>query len=115
MSVARNRGHKLLTKALERKLEKSPLYTWDGKASEAPVIVKFFSASCTWYITEGEKSEDGNWTFFGLFVNEATGEQELGYSDFNELNDCPHQQFRQLPAVERDCYFSDCKLGELLQ
>ena len=113
-TVAKNRGHALLTKALEKKLEKSPIYKWDGKQAEAPVIVKFFSSSFTWYITEGEKIEDG-WTFFGLFVNEATGERELGYFDFNELNDLPNPGLRMMPAVERDCWFGTHKLGEFLK
>lgn len=34
---------KLLTKSIENKLERTPIYTNDGKGMDAPVIVKFFN------------------------------------------------------------------------
>lgn len=57
---------KLLTKAIEKKLEKFPLMSQDGKGVEANVVCKFFSpvGSWTWYVLEGEKNEDET----GLFL-----------------------------------------------
>lgn len=52
------RGHKLLTKGIEKKLEKYPIYSQDGlKVSEKKVILKFFSPynNLTWFVTEYDK------------------------------------------------------------
>lgn len=58
---------KLMTKAIEKKFEKFPLYSQDGMGEEAEVVVKFFNpyGRGTWLITEGEKQENGDWLFFG--------------------------------------------------
>lgn len=74
---------KLLTKAIEAKLLKSPLGSHDGE-KRPKVIVKFFTpdSSWTWYATEGEKTEDGDWQFFGLVEGH---ESELGYFNLSEL------------------------------
>ena len=47
----------LMTKELENKFKKYPLYSQDGKMEEAKVIVKYFNpcGAGTWLITEGEK------------------------------------------------------------
>ena len=57
----------LMTKELENKFEKYPLYSQDGKIEEAKVIAKYFNpcGAGTWLITEGEKQSDGDWLFFG--------------------------------------------------
>ena len=43
---------KLLTKAIEKKLEKFPLCSQDGKGDDADIICKFFNpmGSGTWYV-----------------------------------------------------------------
>ena len=58
---------KLLTKELEKRLEKFPYKSQDGKGFNAKVIVKFFNPTGrgTWLITEGEKQSDGDWLLFG--------------------------------------------------
>ena len=58
---------KLMTKEIEKKFEKFPMYSQDGKGEEAEVVVKYFNpyGLGTWLITEGEKQEDGDWLFFG--------------------------------------------------
>jgi|ERR1017187_2286521 hypothetical protein len=95
---------KLLTKEIEKKLEKSKLYS--GEKNKFPsVIVKFFdpTGSWTWYATEGEKQEDGDWLFFGLVDGH---EPELGYFSLNELKHCKDglRGLKALP-IERDMYF----------
>lgn len=58
---------KLLTKELEKKFEKYPLYSQDGKGLDAEVIAKFYNpyGHGTWLITEGDKQEDGDYLMFG--------------------------------------------------
>ena len=58
---------KLMTKELEKKFEKYPLYSQEGKYDDAEVIVAYFNpcVAGTWLITEGEKQDDGDWLFFG--------------------------------------------------
>jgi hypothetical protein len=91
---------KLLTKAIEAQLEKSPLGSHDGEDKPA-VIVKFFTpdSSWTWYVTEGSKTEDGDWEFYGLVEGH---ESELGYFRLSELQSA-HGKLG-LP-IERDMYF----------
>jgi hypothetical protein len=110
------RGHKLVTKALERELAKVPVYSKEGNIAEARVVIKFFNPyqNIVWYVIEGELREDGDWEFFNLYVNEATGEQELGYCTLSQLESMTKMNGR-LPLVERDCYFGTHKLGEFLK
>jgi DUF2958 family protein len=91
---------KSLTKAIEAKLEKFPLYSHDG-CKRPDVIVKFFTpdSNWTWYVTEGNKTETGDWEFFGLVEG---FESELGYFTLSDL------QSAKGPlglSIERDKYF----------
>lgn len=74
----------LMTKELERKFAKSPLYSKDGQGEEAEIVVKYFNpaGAGTWLITEGEKQEDGDWLFFGYC---CITEWEWGYVRLSEL------------------------------
>ena len=53
---------KLLTKDIENKLQKQPLYSQEQKGDDARVIAKFFNpcGRGTWYVLEGEKQENGD-------------------------------------------------------
>ncbi len=82
---------KLLTKAIEAALERTPLYSTDGiPVEEKDVIVKFFNptGAGTWFIFEGERvvdehgNDDGDWRLFGLA---HIHEWELGYVMLSEL------------------------------
>lgn len=94
---------KLMTKEIEQKFEKYPLYSQEGKElNEAVVVVKFFNPCGvgTWLITEGEKQEDGDWLFFG-YLHGFVGEWEWGYVTLSEL------QNLRLPyglGIERDLH-----------
>jgi hypothetical protein len=99
---------KLLTKEIINKLPK--LYSHDGKdPKEVPIIVKFFHpmSSYTFYVTEGEKQEDGDWLFFGLASNM---EKELGYVTLNELESCNVRGLN----MERDMYFGNKTLADIM-
>ena len=94
---------KLITKEIEKKLEKYPLYSQDGKGDDAVVICKFFGGSCwSWYATEGNKTEDGDIEFFGLIVNDYGA--TLGYFTLSELEDIKFPPFGL--GIERDKWFS---------
>lgn len=99
-----------MTKAIEKKLEKFPLNSQDGKGVEAKVVCKFFApvGSWTWYVLEGEKKEDGDWMFFGIVISDYGS--EYGYFGLKEL------EYLDLPLglkVERDLYFDGCTVKDL--
>src|SRR6185295_12936637 len=95
---------KLLTKEIIERLPK--LYTNDGKnPKDIKIVVKFFdpTGSWTWYATEGEQTEDGDWEFFGLVDGH---EKELGYFRLSELQHAKDgvSGLRGLP-IERDLHY----------
>ena len=49
----------LMTKELEKKFEKYPIGSQEGKMEDAEVVVKYFNpcGAGTWLITEGEKQD----------------------------------------------------------
>ena len=77
---------KLLTAEIEKRLEKHPFGSQEGKLDDAEVLVKFFGgSSCTWLVTEAEKNDDGEWEFFGAVTLYGPGEWEWGYFTLAEL------------------------------
>lgn len=89
----------LMTKELEKKFEKYPFGSQEGKFEEAEVVVKYFNpcGAGTWLITEGEK-EDGEWIFFGYC---HITDWEWGYVSLSELESV------RLPfglTIEREIY-----------
>lgn len=108
MGIAK-RGHKLLTKAIEKTIP--PLYSQE-KVKDPIVRVKFFSpySSWTWYATEGERTEEGDFRFFGLVDGH---EVEWGYFMLSELENVKQKVFGyMLPGVERDCWCSPRPISE---
>ncbi len=101
---------KLLTKAIENKLKKYPLYSQDDKGDSAEIICKFFTPNkgWTWYVLEGERQSNGDFHFFGIISN--NGEREYGYFSLNEL------QSIRLPfgmRIERDTSFTTTTVAVL--
>lgn len=94
---------KLLTKAIEKKLNKFGIGSQDGKGGDAEVIVKFFYpyGSGTWLVTEAEQTEDGDWLFYG--AAEIGQGYEWGYTQLSQLQSVV--KFGR-PAIERDRHFS---------
>jgi hypothetical protein len=74
---------KMLTAENIKLLEKTPRYSQE-KNKNPKVLVKFFCPwnQWTWYVTEGDKQEDGDWLFFGMVHG---FEKELGYFQLSEL------------------------------
>ena len=77
---------KLMTKELEKKFEKYPLYSQEGADEDSEVVVVYFNpcGAGTWIITEGEKQDDGDWLFFGYC---HIFEWEWGYVSLSELEE----------------------------
>ena len=94
---------KLMTKTIDKKFEKFPLYSQDGKGENAIVIVKFFPpwGGYGFYATEGAKLDNGDWEFFGLVTN--NGDAEYGYFYLSQLEELKGPFGLK---VERDLYFS---------
>ena len=96
----------LLTKELEKKFEDFPLYSQDGKFGLAKVIVKYFNPCGvgTWLITEGQRTDDGDFEMFGYCHLGDDENAELGYVRLSEL------QAIKGPlgiGIERDLYFDE--------
>ena len=110
---------KLLTKALEARLPKLGA-TEDVPLREKRIVCKFFAlgTAWSWYVLEGERQPDGDVLFFG-FVKGL--EAELGYFSLRELEKLrlrgtvDGQSLGTIPLVERDSYFGDHVLGEVLE
>ena len=97
------RGMKLLTQELLKKIP--PLYAQDGKGGQSIIYTKYFTpdSSWTWYVTE----YDGEDTFFGLVDGHC---KELGYFSLAELEEVTGPM--GLP-IERDLYFKPTILQEI--
>lgn len=95
---------KLLTQAIIKKIP--PLYSTDS-TPDAKIVCKFFApwSSWTWYVTEGQLEEDGDWLFFGLVVDGH--EKELGYFIMSELESVSGPGGLK---IERDLHFGNHRL-----
>ena len=89
---------RLMTKQVEKALQKAPLYSTDGK-EEKKIICKYFFGAWTWYVIEGE-FRNGDWLFFGIV--DVNGEREYGYFTLSQLKSV---KWRGYSCVERDLYF----------
>ena len=104
---------KLVTKDIEKRLEKYPLYSQDGKGEDATIVCKFFCPinGWTWYVLEAEKKWNDDYEFFGIVIN-GHGDREYGYFMLSEL------QRIKLPfgmGIERDIYFTPSKVKDVIK
>ena len=101
------RGHKLLTKEIEKKLP--ALYSQENEKD--PVVrVKFFSPYMSYGYWLGLEYDPAQKLFFGYAVLNDPSCGELGYFSLEELESA---SYRGIPAVERDCSFKPAKLSEV--
>ncbi len=100
---------KLITKQIENRLAKYPLYSQDGKGLKAKIICKFFNpcGAGTWYVLEAEKLPNGDYRFFGIV---DLFEREYGYFLLSQLKSVRN---RFGLGIERDMYFKPCMVGDL--
>lgn len=105
----RSNNMKLMTKEIEAKLEKTPFGSTKCNA-DTPVIVKYFNpfGAGTWLITEGEKTEDGDWELFGYC---HIHEWEWGYVLLSEIENIRLTPFNL--RLERDLYCEGKTVGDL--
>lgn len=98
---------KLITKEIQKLLEKYPIYSQDGLKSDAVCIVKFFFPlrSYTWYILEANLDEG---LLYGITIN-GRGEGEYGYTSLRELESVNISGL----SVERDIYFTSAPLKDI--
>ena len=98
---------KMITKAIEKSLDKYPLYSQDGKGAEAKVLFKAFNpyGAHTWYVLEaGEKLDNGDRE---LFVLSTDGyEKEYGYMMLSDLTETKVNFHGCRLPLERDMYFN---------
>ena len=100
---------KLMTKEIEKKIP--ALYSQDGKdPKDVRIAVKFFTpwSNWSWFASEGQKQEDGDWLFFGMVHGH---EKELGYFTLNELKSVKGPFGL---AIERDMYYGEHTLDEVM-
>lgn len=100
---------KLITKQIENRLAKYPLYSQDGKGMKAKILCKFFNpcGAGTWYVLEAEKLPNGDYRFFGIV---DLFEREYGYFLLSQLKSVRN---RFGLGIERDMYFKPCMVGDL--
>ena len=100
---------KLMTKAIENKLAKHPLYSQDGKGENAEIIFKVFNpyGRGTWYVLEGEKRPNGDWMLYGIV---DIMEREYGYF---LLSDLQNYRNRFGLGFERDMYFNGKRVKDI--
>ena len=96
------RRQKLMTKEIERIIAKYPYLSQDGKGLDAKILVKYFlpCSGATWYITEGEKIENGDYILYG-WANLGYG-YEFGSVMLSELENLKVKFLWSYVQVERD-------------
>ena len=104
---------KLITKEIERRLEKHPFGSQEGEGKGAQVLVKFFGGgACIWLVTEAERTADGSWDFYGL-ANIGYG-REWGWFSLKELEELRFPPFGL--GVERDLYLpAETKVKDIIR
>ena len=104
----------LMTKELEKQLEKHPLYSnEDKRILDQEIIVKYFNpfGAGTWLITEGRKEPNGDYLLYGL-ANVI--EWEAGYTTLKQLEEI--RDNKQLMSIERDLYLKEnTTIGDYLK
>ena len=106
---------KLMTKELEEEFNKYPLGSQDGLGGKAKVIAKYFNPMGvgTWFITEAEKQENGDYEMFGYC---HLGDDELAEFGYVMLSELQAIKGTLGMGIERDLYLSkDCTLIEALK
>lgn len=99
---------KLMTKEIEQRLAKFPLYSQDGKGEEAIVVAKFFLGGFTWLVLEAQKLSGADFEFYGITY--GLDGPEYGYFRLSELERVKGPWGL---GVERDQYFKPQALREV--
>jgi hypothetical protein len=116
LKTLKKRGGELKMQLLPQEIkEKLPTLYAQENEKDPVVYVKYFdpTGSWTWYATEGEETEEGDFLFFGLVIG---FEAELGYFTLSQLQTAKRNVtgLRALP-IERDLYFAPARLSQVKQ
>ena len=98
---------KIITKEIEKLMDKYPLYSQDGKGNNAKVLFKAFNpyGSETWYVLEASApTEDGDRELFVLSPD-GFGGCEYGYMMLSDITKTTVNVFGYRMPLERDKYF----------
>jgi hypothetical protein len=104
---------KLMTDEIAAALPR-PYSTESVPLREKIAVAKFFDPTGrgTWYVLEGQPSDDGDWYFFTWCVSPLGPDcDELGYVSLNELQSV---KGRMGLGIERDIHWTPTKLGEVV-
>ena len=99
---------KMITKEIEKLMDKYPLYSQDGKGDNAKVLFKVFNpyGAMTWYVLEaGEADETGDRELFVLSGDNYYG-FEYGYMMLSDLTHARVDVHGYRLPLERDRWFS---------
>ena len=105
----------LMTKELEAKFKQYPIGSQDGLRGNAKVVAKYFNpmGAGTWFITEAEKQENGDYMMYGYGNLGDSDLAEFGYIMLSQLQEI------KLPfgmTIERDLYLpKDCTLIDAMR
>ncbi len=96
----------LMTDELRERFKQFPLYSQDGKMGNAIVVVKYFNplGAGTWFITEGNELDNGDYELFGYCHLGDDDMAEFGTVMLSELKNI------KLPfgmTIERDLYMKE--------
>ena len=99
---------KLITKEIEKRLKKYPLYSQEGKKEDAICQAKFFLCvgAWAWYILEADLEQG---IAYGITIT-GNGEGEYGYTSLSELQNL-RTKFGL--TVERDISFEPTPLKDI--
>ena len=97
---------KMITKEIERKFDRFPLYSQDGKGDDAVVLCKFFNpyGGQSWYVLEAGEVVDGDRELYVFFTN--CGECEYSYMMLSDILNCKVPYYTWRMSLERDKWFS---------
>ena len=105
----------LMTKELKNKFKQFPLYSQDKKKGNAIVVVKYFNplGAETWFITEGNELDNGDYELFGYC---HLGDDEMAELGTVMLSDLENIKLPFGMTIERDLYMKeDVTLKEALE
>ena len=98
---------KLITKQLEQKFKKHPLYSQE-EAEDPVAIAKYFLpfGRGTWYVIEAQKETDGDYYFFGYVESPIDPLfDEYGYFTLKQLEEIR----TPFGGIERDFFLKELK------
>ena len=102
--------NKIWNMPTKNQLNKIPeIYAQDGKGENAKVYMKLFTPNMTFYVTEYDKKTGD---MFGYVKNEAYGEGELEYFNYNELKNGIAQS-GGMNYLDRDLHFTPKTIKEI--